>query len=50
MSTEEKDIEKDEKIEQREEGSESEVRCCYISDPGVCYVDPCSCYVDRCCC
>jgi hypothetical protein len=50
MSTEEKNIEKDEKIEERAEESEREVLCCYISDPCGCHVDPCGCYVDRCCC
>ena len=57
MTIDNKDINRDEKVDVKVESSDRDVSCCCITDPCGCVVDPCGCnidpcgcYVETCCC
>jgi len=57
MTIENRDINRDEKVDVKVEISESDLSCCSVVDSCGCNVDlcgcsinPCGCYVETCCC
>jgi len=50
MTIDNKEINRDEKVDVKLESSDRDLSCCCITDPCGCVVDPCGCNIDPCGC